>query len=336
MSNSLRERIKTIPIRSVKREEYNMKHVIPKKKRKTKPMTVCIAAICADSAIVGASDRMITSGDIEFERNQMKIWIFSPGAPHIVAMVAGDMAVHAEILRDISKIIGECANDSSVKWSVKDVAELYSRAYNEFQSKLAEKDILWPLGLDRESFHKRETEAPELVKRLTEDMQNFVRPNSYEIQTQVILAGADESGAQIYVVDDGKVHCETDIGFAAIGIGASHAESQFMFSGYTKYALAPEAILTVYQAKRRAEVAPGVGKETDLYVLCPPIFKSPAPVSDEYIQQLSDLCDRQKTEAEDSNKAVQAQLKEAILNLAKPMSPDAELKKACERLLGMS
>ena len=58
------------------------------------------------------------------------------------------------------------------------------------------------------------------------------------------------------------------VGFVAAGSGQWHAESQFMFSRYTREWDLPEALSLVYAAKKRAEVAPGVGKlETDLVVI---------------------------------------------------------------------
>ena len=58
-------------------------------------MTVCVAAICGDSSIVGASDRMITAGDVEFEPPQTKLWNVSSS---IAVMIAGDASLQMEIL----------------------------------------------------------------------------------------------------------------------------------------------------------------------------------------------------------------------------------------------
>lgn len=57
-------------------------------------MTVCVAAISQSSTgtglmITGASDRMLTAGDIEFEPEQSKI---QPLTNSIALMLAGDSA----------------------------------------------------------------------------------------------------------------------------------------------------------------------------------------------------------------------------------------------------
>jgi hypothetical protein len=50
----------------------------------------------------------------------------------------------------------------------------------------------------------------------------------------------------------------------AIGAGAPHAESQIMASKYATWWNYAQTALLVYSAKKRAEVSPGVGPETDM------------------------------------------------------------------------
>ena len=61
-------------------------------------MTVCIAAICRTSEnqyiIIGASDRKVTAGDIQFEPPIQKIYHFSS---HIIALTAGDALAQKEV-----------------------------------------------------------------------------------------------------------------------------------------------------------------------------------------------------------------------------------------------
>lgn len=62
-------------------------------------MTVCIAAICRDAkghpAVVGASDRMLSTPDYQWEPKQPKIFPFVHGC---VALVAGDTTQLASII----------------------------------------------------------------------------------------------------------------------------------------------------------------------------------------------------------------------------------------------
>ena len=84
---------------------------------------------------------------------------------------------------------------------------------------------------------------------------------------ETIIVGADDSGSHIYKLFGNAPICCDLIGFAAIGSGSTHAESQFMLNGYSRVVPQEEALWLTYMAKRKAEVAPGVGKITDLFCI---------------------------------------------------------------------
>lgn len=58
-------------------------------------MAVCVAAMCDNNILLGASDRMLTSGDVEFEPETPKI--YTP-TNSIVVMVAGESSLQTQIL----------------------------------------------------------------------------------------------------------------------------------------------------------------------------------------------------------------------------------------------
>jgi hypothetical protein len=81
-------------------------------------MTVCIASICNGNTIIGAADRMITSGDIEFEPALDSLPVPAGLNPidrgsynlntkifaltrYIVALTAGDSGLQSEILQSV-------------------------------------------------------------------------------------------------------------------------------------------------------------------------------------------------------------------------------------------
>src|SRR5262249_10374624 len=87
-----------------------------------------------------------------------------------------------------------------------------------------------------------------------------------------IFAGADTDGMHIYVVQDGEANsleanCVDSVGFAAIGIGRRHASSQFMFARHAWNAPVADTVLLTYYAKKKSEVAPGVGIGTDMMMV---------------------------------------------------------------------
>lgn len=224
-------------------------------------MTVCIAALCEGNTVFGASDRMLTSGDIEFEPEQQKIYQLSSS---IAVMVAGDASLQTEIfMRVRADVHHRIETDPNNWWLVQDVANLYSRYHGEAKLKRAESTILAPLGLNRESFiEKQQQMAPTLVSQLAQQMINFEIP-----KVEAIIAGIDQTGGHIYVADGSEVSCEDTVGFASIGVGRWHANSQFMFAGHTRNSSLPRTAYLTFSAKRRAEVAPGVGSGTDMFAV---------------------------------------------------------------------
>lgn len=221
------------------------------------PLTVCAAAI-SNGSIVGASDRMLTSGmgDVEFEPPISKLHTLTE---NVCIMIAGDITLQTEILH---RVIETVPTLPGVTWRVQEVAEAYFRAYQEAHKKRTQWALLDPLGIES---------ASDLLLRgdggirIASDILNFKLP-----LIEALITGIDESGPHIYQVNNSGITCQDWVGFASIGGGAGHSNSQFMFARHTKVSPLPETLMLVYSAKKRAEVAPGVGPSTDMFLIEPP------------------------------------------------------------------
>ena len=229
-------------------------------------MTVCIAAICemnGNPAIIGASDRMLTAGDVQFEPPQQKIFYLTSA---IAIMTAGDSAMQAEIIQDVASDVNRrIAAEPDNWWLVRDVAGLYSNYYNRVRLKKAENDVLVPLGLNADTYISRQSEMSDtFIRQVASELYSFDAPH-----VAAIITGLDPTGAHIYVAHDANLSCVDNVAFASVGIGSGHASSQFMFAAHTKRRPLPETLLLTYSAKKRAEVAPGVGEATDMFIIGP-------------------------------------------------------------------
>lgn len=228
-------------------------------------MTVCIAAICNDGGyVVGACDRMLTGGDlIEYEPDQTKI---IPLTRSIVVMCAGDSALQTMILDQVKQDVQtRIAADPHNWWLVRDVAFLYNRYYNIELNRRAENSVLAPLGLNNQSFiQKQQRMAVSLVNKLASEIVNFEMPDA-----ETIFAGIDPTGAHIYAANGPNLTCRDVAGFSTIGVGSWHADSQFMFAAHSRKKFGPATALLTFSAKKRAEVAPGVGRQTDMWGMGP-------------------------------------------------------------------
>lgn len=199
---------------------------------------------------------MVTASDIQFQPPAPKILPFTSS---IIGMTSDeDTALHSEILQDLSIDVTERVRKDAENWlDVEFVAELYIKHRSDAKRRRAERDILFPLGLDSESFiTKQHAMSDSFIRQISSDLVNYQLP-----QMSIIFCGVDTKGHHIYVVHDNDIGCYDGIGFASIGIGARHANAQFMLQGHTPFSPLPETMLLAYLAKKRAEIAPGVGQK---------------------------------------------------------------------------
>jgi hypothetical protein len=235
---------------------------LPRLSRGSGSVTVCIAALInwiypnqeIGRAVIAVADRMLTSGsgDIEYEPAQLKLAFLRR---RIVLLAAGDITIHTEALTLTSRSLASEPTDD-----VEDVAELYATSLRRIKNRRAYDRYLSPLNLDEHSFLTRQSEmVPNLVFELANQLQD------YWLNVEALVVGCDDRLlAHIFHIDgEGNKTFHDDINFAAIGIGSNHAKSYFMASRYPRVVNYYRALPILYAAKRRAEVAPGVGKESD-------------------------------------------------------------------------
>lgn len=222
------------------------------KSKESQTMTVCIAAL-AQKAIFTISDRMLSVGDIQYESSNVKTISITPS---ILLMIAGNDCVQGEILKVL--------NGKNSFSSVESVALKYKEILNVLRHRRIEQGVLVPLGLDYESFlAKQSLLHKSFVTEVTERMSRFFLP-----EVSAIVAGKDETGHHIYMITpQGQIDDMTRLGYAAIGIGERHACLEFVSRNYSPSVSWGEALSTLYMAKKSAEVAPTVGKESDLFAI---------------------------------------------------------------------
>jgi hypothetical protein len=236
----------------------------PKWRRGSVRVTVCVGVVFkwnynqveSGAAVITVSDRQITAGDIEYEPPQVKVCFLTP---RLIILVAGSYPIHSEaLLLTQQTLLGNPELDPGV------IAETYASYIRKIKARLARQTYLSPLGLDKDSFFSKQKEfSSEFLLKLTTQIQNFDAG-----ETEALLIGSDDRVTHLYMIDQNShVTYHNDVGFAAIGIGAWHAKSQLMRAGYSNQWTYAPALALAYTAKTAAEVAPGVGKETDMYVV---------------------------------------------------------------------
>jgi hypothetical protein len=252
---------------------------LPPARQRIPSVTVCIAAR-SGALVMGASDRMLTSGDIQFEpplTSKLTLLTSSLGI-----LQAGDAAFHSEIMWGVvAEVEARIKAHPTEWWFASEVADLYAKHRNIAKRKRAEATLLAPLGLNLATFRQHQQDLKDdIADQITRDLINYAVPN-----VQVLVVGIDTRGPHIYVIDNGDISCNDVIGFAAIGIGARHAESQFMIGKHAWRSSEADTALLSYVAKKRSEVAPGVGEGTDMFTAGPRLG-SLEVIADDVVQRL--------------------------------------------------
>ena len=229
-------------------------------------MTICIASICdAGLHIVVAADRMFTASDpvnLEFETEETKIEIL---APSCIVLSSGNSSFATEVLEPTRQLIG-----GSLSPAVADVANHVLSEYTKARSQKVDELIVGPsLGPDYQDFLARGGNLPTYLQVQPQTYQQIVAfSQQYNMELDFIVAGIDSSGTFISrVTHPGTLVRLDKLGYDAIGSGALHALTKLYLGAQTIRRGLVETLYGVYEAKKSAEVAPGVGRVTDIGII---------------------------------------------------------------------
>jgi len=220
-------------------------------------MTVCIAASYNNGeGFVLTSDQMLTLHypmAYSYENEEFeKISLISDKLP-IYCLSAGN-AIFAQEIIDTAKTQIKNKDIKLVDQAAQEVCEAYVR-YRLLRLIRSQLQIR---GLDLNSYYKNHrTLSPDTVQLID---RNFRITN---LGVEFIIVGASGSSCHIYtVIHPGDMFCYDSIGYAAIGVGAPHVTYHMIENSYRKSMSREATEQLVDKAKKRSEVAPGVGKKT--------------------------------------------------------------------------
>jgi len=309
---------------------YNKRGILKlPKKREKELLTVCIAVIYNDNAVLGASDRMLTGGDIQFEPPARKIF---PVTKSIAIMTAGDASIQAQLIERDYNFVKEKVEAEPNNWiSVEEVAKNHRDSYIRLRRERAEIEILAPYNLDYQLFLDRQDDlSDDFVRDISYKLENFTLVDE---DVASIITGVDDTGPHIYVVSNDHLSSSDTVGFAAVGIGRHHSLSHLMLAKHSRNTPEAKALLSLHRAKKKAEVSPGVGEETDMFVAGPNkgTFNWLVPTEALKVDIVSDLdgfYDSYKTNLEAIDKADEQKVQDYLSKLVKdnqPQSKDQEV-----------
>ena len=148
---------------------------------------------------------------------------------------------------------------------ISEIAEQAKQAYIALKKKRVEDTVLRPfLGLDFQGFQA--LVAQSASSQILGQVMGFVVQHNLELD--LLVAGLDAEGAHLYgVTHPGILNPLETMGFAAVGSGATHAIIRLCLQRQTRGNSLAESVYNVYAAKRSSEIAPGVGRVTDMAVI---------------------------------------------------------------------
>jgi hypothetical protein len=228
-------------------------------------VTVCVAAICDNyHSVVGASDKMLTS-IAEFESLERKVFRLTES---VVVMWAGDSGFLRGILNEVgAEVDARRKADPGARLEVLEAAQILQKHYNAAWTYLIDQHVLAPFGLTTSMFRRVQRNMSEgLVNDLAMQMRSHRAPG-----IAALIIGMDSRLAHIYEFHNntpsgaGEIRCHDAVGFHAIGSGDFQALSQLMAIRHGPTRGLPDALFFTYLAKKRAQVAPGVGVFTDMF-----------------------------------------------------------------------
>jgi hypothetical protein len=171
----------------------------------------------------------------------------------------GDRGISINVLCFQVFIRPDCVTD------VATVAELYARCHVEVRNRKADSNLLAPLGINRDRFISGDHGLPESI---VADTVERMRDQAMDLRTQALIYGVDSTGPHVYhVLDPGQAMYVEKAGFQSIGIGSRLFDTVFMSEHYDSDWPLMRSLLLTFSAKRQAEMAPGVGQTTDVFIV---------------------------------------------------------------------
>jgi hypothetical protein len=211
-------------------------------------------------AIVTASDRMYSDEGlgIEYEGSRSKVLHLDN---HRIILVSGDLSINSRALTAIVAWRQENTDADTTQ-----IANAYGQIIAALSFEKAAKIVLNPLGiftdkLSSDEFGLKKYGLPDaLAINLAEQLQ------AASLDIEAIIAGVDaDRSAALYRIDGkGCVWLHNDIGFVSIGNGGIHSSAYFMQMPYDHNVMFAGSMISTFFAKKRSEVAPGVGTTTDM------------------------------------------------------------------------
>lgn len=226
-------------------------------------MTVCIAALYGDGqGVVMASDRMVTAHipigyEFEHEEATKIVRLVDTSSTHV--LLSGDVLRGHEV---VDMALGPLTQ-ATPPIAVADIADHVRSCYQTIRRNCVIQQELEPRGFDLVTFNGMQQQLmPAIVQIIDQSLSNF------DLNVEMLIAGDNATHHTVYsIMNPGIVRDHSPIGHGAIGSGAPHALYSLIEAKYRPSMPKEQVVELVSNAKKRSEVAPGVGEGTSIVTI---------------------------------------------------------------------
>lgn len=220
-------------------------------------MTVGIAALCENRmAAVLAADRMEVYGGFSGETDTSKIVEVSP------TVMAACSSSDSTVLQEITDLLEQLRGSVEGR-SVADLAKTAAEFHRDALHSKCER-ILWKIvGTDYEGLRRMIVESTKSA--VLESITTAIDKTPAAVT--LLMAGSGKDRMQLFRVDDAGAISYDSRGTLGIGSGGEQAVVSLLHRRYRPSFSLADALFCVYEAKKCAEIAYGVGPSTDVVIL---------------------------------------------------------------------
>lgn len=217
-------------------------------------MTICISAIAKDEdgeeLMVFGTDHMVSTQIGQFEHSIKKYKLINK---NIVAMLSGNTLLFERCINGVDKD----SDFFSVREKIKQTME-------KLRKEIIESEVYKVYNID-DNFVK-EILKQQICNSYMDKILDTI--SKFSLSTSILLIGFDNNGkAQISEIAEEGYMDFRDVNFHAISSGTIQAINTLLFQRHSKENNLKTAIYNVFKAKKNAEVAEGVGRETEILIL---------------------------------------------------------------------
>jgi hypothetical protein len=161
-------------------------------------------------------------------------------------------------------LVRDARDRAKGKDRMREIADIFAQLHLELRNKRIEDEILWArAGI--KSFGEYHQKQQMLHESVVLDLNSRIR--NYDLDLELLLIGIDDRGHISHITNPGMWRSHDNLGYCTIGMGDRHADNVFAWYRYSSATSLKEALYIAFEAKKKAEMAGGVGPTTDAVII---------------------------------------------------------------------